>query len=73
MNYINFRTLVTGQQLKWFYKQTPNGYEFSTFDGPLVFTCVIYGDSCTITGAEKHQEYVDDFEMNHKYSALNVG
>lgn len=72
MTYLNFKNLAVGQNLKWFYKSSLGGYQFTTYDGPLMFTCTIYGTACTILGATIDQEVVDDFEANYKANAINV-
>ncbi len=72
MEYENFKNLVVGQNLLWFYRQNAKGYAFITYIGPLTFNADIYFEACTPDGASSTQAAVDDFEANHKASAINI-
>lgn len=74
MDYENFKALVIGHSLVWFYRETDLAYEFETYEGPLIFRCEIRKNAYSIPGWTQGSDdvRVADFEDNHKAGATNV-
>lgn len=74
MDYPNFKLLVSSRNLPWFYVETEDHYNFSSYEGPLVFYCLIFKPSCSLLGVDLalNGQYTQDFEENFKASAINI-
>jgi hypothetical protein len=74
VKYTNFKNLVAARGLVWYYREGVDSFEFTTYDGPLTFTCIIYSDAAGVVGVDSDntQAAVDDFNANHKAGAINI-
>jgi hypothetical protein len=74
MTYENFKALVVGHSLVWFFRETAVSYEFETYEGPLIFRCTIYKAAYSVTGWTQGADdaRVADFEADYKASSTDI-
>lgn len=72
MDYENFKTLVALRTLPWYYRETTAAYHFTTWEGPLTFSCEIYKAGKAPEGKACDDDKVADFEANYKSTAINI-